>query len=35
MYGIADQVTALGIEVKGMGSTLSDYLKEGWKGLIF
>ena len=35
MYGVADQLSALGIEVKGMGSVLSNYLKEGWKVLTF
>jgi hypothetical protein len=28
MYGVADQLNAMGIEVKGMGSVLSGYLKE-------
>ena len=35
MYGVSDQLSALGIEVKGMGSVLSNYLKEGWKVLTF
>ena len=35
MYGVSDQLSALGIEVKGMGSVLSNYLKEGWKVLNF
>ena len=33
MYGVADQLKAVGIEVKGMGSVLSGYLKENWKVL--
>lgn len=35
MYGVADQLKAMGIEVKGMGSVLSGYLKENWKVLTF
>ena len=35
MYGVADQLSALGIEVKGMGSVLSGYLKDNWKVLTF
>jgi hypothetical protein len=35
MYGVADQLNAMGIEVKGMGSVLSGYLKENWKVLTF
>jgi len=35
MYGVADQLRTLGIEVKGMGSVLSGYLKDGWKVLTF
>lgn len=35
MYSVADQLKSLGIDVKGMGPVLSDYLKEGWKVLTF
>ena len=35
MYGVADQLKSFGIDVKGMGSVLSDYLKGGWKVLTF
>jgi hypothetical protein len=35
MYGVADQLKALGIEVKGMGPVLTAYLKEDWKVLTF
>ena len=35
MYGVSDQLKALGIEVKGMGSAMSNYLKEDWKVLTF
>ena len=35
MYGVADQLTALDIDVKRMGSVLSGYLKDGWKVLTF
>ncbi len=35
MYGVADQLKSFGIDVKPMGSVLSDYLKEGWKVLTF
>ena len=35
MYGVADQLTALGIEVKPMGPILTVYLKENWKVLTF
>ncbi len=35
MYGVSDQLKGLGIEVKGMGSVLSNYLKEEWKVLTF
>lgn len=35
MYGVADQLSELGIEVKGMGSVLSGYLKDKWKVLTF
>lgn len=35
MYGVADDLRALGIEVKGMGSPLSNLLKSDWKVLTF
>jgi hypothetical protein len=35
MYGVADQLKAMGIDVKGMGPVLTAYLKEGWKVLTF
>ena len=33
MYGIEDKLKGMGIDVKGMGSPLSNYLKEDWKVL--
>lgn len=33
MYGVDKQLAEMGIEVKGMGVPLSNYLKEGWKTL--
>jgi hypothetical protein len=35
MYGVADDLRAMGIEVKGMGKPLSDLLKSDWKVLTF
>jgi hypothetical protein len=35
MYGVVDKLKSLGIEVKGMGGPLSDYLKEGRKVITF
>ena len=35
MYGVADQLKALGIDVKGMGPVLTAYLKQDWKVLTF
>jgi len=35
MYGVANQLKALGIDVKGMGPVLTTYLKEDWKVLSF
>lgn len=35
MYGVSDQLAALGIEVKYMGQPLSDMLKTDWKVLTF
>jgi hypothetical protein len=34
-YGVADQIRAIGIDVKGMGSVLSNYLKDDWKVITF
>jgi hypothetical protein len=33
MYGVDKTLAEMGIDVKGMGIPLSDYLKEGWKVL--
>ena len=33
MYGVADDLKEMGIDVKGMGIPLSNYLKEGWQTL--
>ncbi len=33
MYGVKEQLAAMGIDVKGMGVPLTNYLKEGWKTL--
>jgi hypothetical protein len=35
MYGIADKLKEMKIDVKGMGAPLSEYLKTGWKVLTF
>ncbi len=35
MYGVADDLRAMGIEVKAMGKPLSDLLKSEWKVLTF
>lgn len=35
MYGVDEKLTELGIDVKGMGTPLSNYLKDGWKTLTF
>ncbi|UCD49933.1 MAG: DsrE family protein [Phycisphaerales bacterium] len=35
MYGVSDDLRAMGIEVKGMGKPLSDLLKTDWKVLTF
>jgi hypothetical protein len=35
MYGVSDDLRAMGIEVKGMGSPLSSLLKTDWKVLTF
>lgn len=33
MYGVDKQLAEMGIDVKGMGVPLTNYLKEGWKTL--
>lgn len=33
MYGVDEKLKTLGIDVKGMGVPLSDYLKKGWRTL--
>ncbi len=33
MYGIVEPLQKMGIDVKGMGVPLSNYLKNGWKTL--
>jgi hypothetical protein len=33
MYNVQDQLAEMGIDVKGMGIPLSNYLKEGWNTL--
>jgi len=33
MYGVQDDLAEMGIDVKGMGIPLSNYLKEGWSTL--
>ena len=33
MYGVEDDLENMGIDVKGMGIPLSDYMKEGWQVL--
>ena len=35
MYGVTDDLRELGIDVKGMGSILSDYLKKGYRVMTF
>lgn len=35
MYGVADRLRALGIDVKGMGAPLSEMLKSDWMPLTF
>jgi len=34
-YGVAGRLKELGLEVKGMGTPLSDMLKQGWKVLTY
>lgn len=33
MYGVDQKLSDLGIDVKGMGTPLSNYLKDGWRTL--
>uniref|UniRef100_UPI003216C9F3 DsrE family protein n=1 Tax=uncultured Draconibacterium sp. TaxID=1573823 RepID=UPI003216C9F3 len=33
MYGVDKKLEEMGVDVKGMGIPLSDYLKEGWQTL--
>lgn len=33
MYGVDEKLSELGVDVKGMGIPLSNYLKDGWKTL--
>lgn len=33
MYNVQDQLAEMGIDVKGMGVPLTNYLKEGWRTL--
>lgn len=33
MYNVHEKLAEMGVDVKGMGIPLSDYLKEGWKVL--
>lgn len=33
MYGVEDKLSDLGIDVKGMGIPLTNYLKDGWRTL--
>lgn len=35
MYGVTDDLRKMGIDVKGMGSVLSDYLKKGYRVMTF
>ena len=35
MYGVADKLRGLGIEVKGMGTPLTEMLKADWKTVTF
>lgn len=35
MYGIADKLKGMNIDVKYMGVSLTNYLKDGWKVLTF
>ena len=33
MYGVGEELAEMGIDVKGMGTPLTKYLKEGWSTL--
>ncbi len=33
MYGVDEKLAEMGVDIKGMGVPLSDYLKTGWKTL--
>lgn len=33
MYGVAENLAKMGIDVKGMGIPLTNYLKDGWRTL--
>ena len=33
MYGVDEKLAKMGVDVKGMGVPLSEYLKSGWKTL--
>ena len=35
MYGVSSTLVEMGLDVKGMGVPLANYLKEGWKVLTF
>lgn len=35
MYGVGDDLKELGIDVKGMGTVLTDYLKKGYPNITF
>jgi hypothetical protein len=35
MYGVAEDLKELGINVKGMGGPLTDYLKKGYHVLTY
>ena len=35
MYGVAETLAEMDIDVKGMGVPLTNYLKDGWKVLTF
>jgi hypothetical protein len=35
LYGVSDEISEMGIEVKYMGKPLSDMLKSDWKVLTF
>ena len=34
-YGVTDKIKKMGIDVKGMGTPLTDYMKNGWHVLTF